>query len=67
MYSDRIGRLEIHFQRSSSAVQVFSSIVSDPRVKLSRLSEIWMEFIEPSDGGPVIVPDRTFQVNPQLF
>ncbi|CAG8661728.1 7720_t:CDS:2, partial [Acaulospora colombiana] len=45
------------------AVQVFSSIVSDARVKLSNLSEVWIEFIEPPESGSIIVPDRTFQVS----
>ena len=59
---DRIGRLEIHFQRSSSVVGIFSSILSDARVKLPVLSEIWIEFVDPPDGVPIIVPERTFQV-----
>lgn len=60
---DRIGRLEIHFQRSSAVIGIFSSIISDSRLKLSALSEIWIDFIDPPDGT-IVIPERTFQVSP---
>ncbi|KAG8808627.1 hypothetical protein FRC18_004925, partial [Serendipita sp. 400] len=60
---DRIGRLEIHFQLATPAVQIFSSIISEPRVKLNNLAEIWLEYISLVPDINPIIPDQTFQLH----
>lgn len=66
---DRIGRIEVHFQRSTPApaVQIFSAVMSEPRHKLSNLSEIWLEYTsiipESLSAHSSLIPDRTFQLH----